>query len=161
MVPPIDKQREIASIYSRRCDECHAGKRPSGGVLDPDLIYNLTDPEKSLALLMPLAADAGGNGPFHKKRKSDDPAVVIFKDRSDPDYRALLSIIISRKARLDQIKRFDMPGFRPNEHYLREMKFYGVLPPDFDIEHDPVDPYELDQRYWKSLRHRPIQTTSR
>jgi hypothetical protein len=54
-----------------------------------------------------------------------------------------------------------MPGFRPNRHYLREMKSYGVLPPDFDIENDPVDPYELDRRYWESLRHRPIQTTSR
>ena len=73
----------------------------------------------------------------------------------------LLTIITARKARLDKIKRFDMPGFRPNRHYLREMKSYGVLPPDFDIENDPVDPYELDRRYWESLRHRPIQTTRR
>ena len=161
MVPPIDKQPEVASIFSRRCDECHVGKRPSGGSLDPDIIYNLTAPEKSLALLMPLAADAGGNGPSHKKRKSDDPPVVIFKDQTDPDYQALLSIITSRKSRLDKIKRFDMPGFRPNKHYLREMKFYGVLPPDFDPENDPVDPYDLDRRYWESLRHRPGPTTSR
>ena len=29
-----------------------------------------------------------------------------------------------------QIKRFDMPGFRPRPDYLREMRRYGVLPAD-------------------------------
>jgi hypothetical protein len=50
-----------------------------------------------------------------------------------------------------------MPGFRPNAHYLREMKVYGVLPPEFDLTNDPVDPYDLDRRYWGSLQHKPIQ----
>ena len=31
------------------------------------------------------------------------------------------------RRRLDEIKRFDMPGFRPNEHYVRELKRFGVL----------------------------------
>ena len=45
-------------------------------------------------------------------------------------------------------KRFDMPGFRPPIPYLREMQRFGVLPWNFDLELDPVDPYALDRRYW-------------
>jgi len=105
---------------------------------------------------MPLASGAGGNALYHKSDKDGDQPVVVFKDRADPDYQALLAVVAARKAKLDEIKRFDMPDFRPNEHYLREMKIYGVLPPDFDLENDPVDPYALDRRYWKSLQHKPI-----
>ena len=68
---------------------------------------------------------------------------------------AILASIQSGKAELDRIKRFDMPGFRPNEHYVREMKRYGILPADFDSEVDPIDVYQVDQAYWQSLWHRP------
>jgi len=58
------------------------------------------------------------------------------------------------KVKLDEIKRFDMPGFRPNEHYIREMQRYGILPVDLAPD-ATVDPYATDQAYWKSLWHRP------
>ena len=161
MVRPVLQDAKAGAAFARRCDECHGGKRPSGGKLNVDALFNLTEPERSLALLMALAEDAGGNAPFHKSDKDDAEPVVVFKDKSDPDYRALLAAVRDRKARLDEIKRFDMPGFRPNKHYLREMKFYGVLPSDFDLQNDPVDPYELDERYWESLRHQPVRSAKR
>ena len=50
----------------------------------------------------------------------------------DPAVRAegvagLKAAITDAKSRLETIRRFDMPGFRPNEHYFREMKRFGVL----------------------------------
>jgi hypothetical protein len=48
-----------------------------------------------------------------------------------------------------------MPGFKPNEHYVREMKRYGVLPESFDLANDPIDVYATDDAYWRSMWHRP------
>ncbi len=60
----------------------------------------------------------------------------------------------ANKEHLERIGRFDMPHFRPREEYLREMVRYGVLAPDYPRE-GPLDPYELDRRYWESLWYRP------
>ncbi len=49
-----------------------------------------------------------------------------------------------------------MPGFRPNKHYIREMKVYGILPSQFG-PNDSIDPYTIDQRYWKSHWYKPAQ----
>ena len=59
--------------------------------------------------------------------------------------------IEAARIKLEEIKRFDMPGFQPNEHYVREMQRYGVLPASLDASTDPVDSYETDRRYWESL----------
>ena len=59
-----------------------------------------------------------------------------------------------------QVKRFDMPGFVPSEHYIREMKRYGVLPGNFNVEQDPIDVFATDQAYWKSLWHHPGQMSN-
>ena len=54
----------------------------------------------------------------------------------------------------DRIRRFDMDGFRPNRHYVREMKRYGILPAELDAD-APVDPFVTDARYWQSFWYRP------
>ena len=53
--------------------------------------------------------------------------------------------------RLHQIKRFDMPDFRPAPEYLREMRRYGLLPPNAVDDGTPIDPYEADRRYWAMI----------
>ena len=136
-----------------RCGKCH-----KGGRFNSSIAFNLSDPEKSLVLTMPLSPSAGGNGMVRKVKKNGkmvDERVVIFKDTKDPGYQAILAAVRRDKARLDKIKRFDMPDFRPNIHYLREMKVYGILPADFDTAKDPANPYELDRKYWKSLWYHP------
>ena len=58
------------------------------------------------------------------------------------------------KAKLDAIKRFDMPGFRPRKEYVVEMQRFGLLPalvPDAA----PLDVYALDRAYWQLLWYRP------
>ncbi|MBL7116103.1 MAG: hypothetical protein ISS35_10085 [Kiritimatiellae bacterium] len=67
-----------------------------------------------------------------------------------PEYESLLSQIESHKYQLETKKRFDMPGFRPNEHYVREMKRYGILPASHAVS-DPINVYDVDQKYWRSF----------
>jgi mono/diheme cytochrome c family protein len=109
------------------------------------LLYDLTEPERSALLLGPLATSAGGY---------ESCGSAILTNRDDPRYQAILSGITRTKQHLDEIKRFDMPGFVPRPEYIREMKRYGMLP----MNHDPstvVDFYDLDQEYWRSLWYVP------
>jgi len=158
----------------RRCAECHGKERTipaapdqytfsMGGIhintqdrkyrFDPNILMNLTRPDKSLMLLAPLAKSAGGYADSADK-DSKDGHFIVFKDMADPDYQVLLAAIGKTKEYLDRIKRFDMPGFRPNRHYIREMQLYGFLPKNFSDD-TPVDPYALDCRYWESFWHKP------
>ena len=81
--------------------------------------------------------------------------VVFTTDTADPDYGTILAHLEAAKAKLDEIKRFNMPGFTPNEHYVREMKRYGVLPASFDLEKNPIDVYATDRAYWESFWYWP------
>jgi len=130
-------------------------------------VYNLTRPTKSLVLLVPLAREAGG----YAAGKGDDegkpaararpeatpsaPHAIIFKSTDDPDYQAILAAVRRGKRTLEEIKRFDMAGFRPHAAYVREMKRYGILPASLDPAAESIDPYKTDQAYWRSLWWRP------
>jgi len=74
---------------------------------------------------------------------------------ADPDYQRLLKMIERGRDTLNDVKRFDMPGFRPRREYLREMKRYGILPKAFDEARDPIDPYVIDRNYWDAFIYRP------
>jgi len=111
------------------------------------LHFDLTHPEMSVLLLAPLSKGAGGYEACGRG---------ILTGTDDPNYRAILAGIERAKARLDEIKRFDMPDFIARPEYIREMKAYGILPAD----HDPsslVDVYDLEQRYWRSLWYVPVE----
>jgi hypothetical protein len=111
-------------------------------------IYNFTRPEQSIQLRAPLARAAGGLGICGD----------VFTSRNDPDFEILLAAVRAAKDHLDHITRFDMPNFRPEPEYIREMIRYGILPAEFDINQDPIDVYETDRRYWQSLWHQPVST---
>jgi len=154
------------AVLNRRCAECHGEKGREGTEArfrtDTELLANLTRPEKSLVLLAPLAKGAGGldlcsKEPKKGSRAKQAAASPVFADTADPDYRKLLAGIAKAKDRLEQEKRFDMAGFVPNRHYLREMQRYGFLPPDLDPARPgrPINPYELDGTYWRSFWYRP------
>jgi hypothetical protein len=143
-----------------RCGTCHGredngeqGKRmvldfPRAGGVRSEPVLNLSRPEKSYVLLAPLAKEAGGLGLCQE---------AIFKSKGDPLYRATLAALRDAHDRLMAGKRFDMPGFRPNEHYLREMQRFGFLPKDLKPT-DPVDCYAVDRAYWNSFSYRPQAT---
>jgi hypothetical protein len=137
-----------------RCARCHGqpqgprGKGPAlrfGDVWSLDAVTNLTRPEKSLLLRAPLAKKSGGLGLCKGE---------VFASTDDPDYRKVLAAIRAAADQLKEHKRFDMPGFRPNEHYVREMQRFEMLPKGLRPE-DPIDVYATDRAYWKSFWYRP------
>ncbi|MFV1969031.1 MAG: hypothetical protein ACC628_26725, partial [Pirellulaceae bacterium] len=146
-----------AEVIQRRCASCHKGNNALPRSLcdelgisfwrfdihDPRLkmsrhiVFNLTRPEHSLLLLAPLSRESGGLGLC---QDAQDNPQVVFTGTNDEDYQKLLAMVAAGKQNLDAIKRFDMPGFQPRPQYLREMRLYGVLPPNHP-DNAPVDPY--------------------
>lgn len=124
-----------------------------------EILYNLTRPEKSILLLGPLAKAAGGYESCRMLDKDGRPGqpVAVFRDTRDADYQALLRAIQRAAQRLDEIRRFDMPAFRPNDGYVREMKRYGILPPDLNPLTTPIDVYRTDETYWRSFWWPPAE----
>jgi hypothetical protein len=110
------------------------------------ILFNLTHPDESLILRGPLAKEAGGFGSCVGTN-----GAAVFANKDDPDYRVLLGMCEAGKRRLDEVKRFDMPGFKPREAWVREMKRFGMLPGDFDVTKQTVDVYEVERRYWESF----------
>jgi hypothetical protein len=160
----------------RRCGSCHHGERtlplspshvtgsgswgsaftgaPPWVALTPNdirrrysrhLFYNLSRPQKSLLLLAPLARSSGGLEACGR---------AVFANPSDTDYQHILVAIQATKHKLEEIKRFDMPGFLPRAEYVREMQRFGILPADLPAA-SPLDVYATDRRYWESLWYRP------
>ncbi|MBE3071223.1 MAG: PD40 domain-containing protein [Planctomycetes bacterium] len=150
---------------ARRCGGCHNKGQPLPSSATHDakghtrhLVYNLTRPEKSVLLLGPLAKAAGGYGTCQARTpppKPGEKAPEVFADTADPDYLKILASIQEAKGWLDAHKRFDMPGFRPYDPYVREMKRYGILAESVG-PNDPIDPYATDRAYWKSLWYQPV-----
>ena len=112
------------------------------------LMFNLSRPELSMMLLAPLSKKAGGLGLCNAG--TDKKFKPVFKKKKDPGYRQILAMIQAGKTKLEEIKRFDMPGFRPPAPYIREMKRYGALPADLPDD-APINPYETDQAYWRAF----------
>ena len=161
-----------AEAIERRCAGCHDASMPVpkyisdnlGLVLsNPDfsdvrvrfsrhLFFNLSRPEKSLILLAPLAREAGGLGLCRRRGRDGEPdvSVPVLTDKTDADYERILTLCREGKKHLDSIKRFDMPGFRPTDSYVREMKKYGILPAS-QAQDAIVDVYATDRAYWRSL----------
>lgn len=157
--------RAAQAAMTRRCGTCHQGERRLPQALSDEnglsfwrpkwtdprlrrsrhLLFNLTRPEKSLVLLAPLARSAGGYG-----RCGSGGAGDIFLGTDDPDYRAILAMVVAGRKKLEDIKRFDMPGFRPDPAYVRQMVRYGILPEGTGPD-SPIDVYATDQAYWRSL----------
>ena len=144
-------RKTISDVMERRCDTCHATGRRDNRVerklfedqFPRNLYFNFTRPEKSLFIRAPLAAEAGGLGMCTN---------AVFASTSDPDYQALLKEIQGGAEHLyGNGKSYEMPGFRPNRPYIREMIRFGILPPTFDAQNDPIDVFETDRKYWDSF----------
>jgi len=167
---------QTGQLLQQRCSECHAvGQRDSETgrafpfnpnqarnkrgverdigiherVVVPDdpltkysshILINMTRPQLSPLILAPLAREAGGWGCC--------PDVFLTKD--DPGYQQILEALRRGREYGNQRSRWGMPDFRPNRQYIRELKKYGVLPADFNPDSSPIDPFEIDQAYWRT-----------
>jgi hypothetical protein len=134
-----------------RCGSCHDPKQKNRDVtfkFNANLLQslcNLSRPEKSLVLRAPLSEKAGGLGLCGSE---------VFTRTDDPAYKAMLTAIRASAEQLRTHKRFDMPGFQPNRHYVREMKRFDILPAELRPD-DPIDVYATDRQYWKSFWYKP------
>lgn len=134
-------------MLAKRCGTCHDGQARDGRVVRKfdfsslQSMCNLSRPEKSDLLRAALSKQAGGIGLCGNE---------VFQDTTDPGYQAILTAIRASADQLATEKRFDMPGFRPNKHYIREMKRFGILSADLGAD-DPIDVYDTDERYWRSF----------
>ena len=117
-------------------------------------VCNLTRPEESFLLLAPLDRQSGGYNIC--RADAGDP---VFGDTDDSDYQILLAALVQAKRELERIRRFDMPGFRPNEHYFREMQHFGIVPANQNID-DPIDVdrgNERDRARHNSRNHQLVE----
>jgi len=144
-------------VMRKRCHSCHNKFKPiphvmAGGnpAVSRLLAYNLSRPEKSLMVLMPLAKEAGGYGKCIDKSTRK----AVFADKNDPGYKKLVAMNRAGKKFLEKKTRFDMPRFKPPDGYVIEMKRYGILAEDVKLG-SVLDPYEIDRVYWESLWHKP------
>jgi hypothetical protein len=87
-------------VAARRCAECH-----QGGKFPRREWVRITEPELNPFLVAPLAKTAGGSQQCGKP---------IFRDRTDADYRAILTLFKPIEAMLKKTPRMDMPGAVPS-----------------------------------------------
>lgn len=143
-------------VFARRCAACHETEpgawREQMPQIPPDVSarhgasireiepggYDFLEPEKSPVLLKPLNPAAGGWGMV-----KDGETGWVFEDTDDPGYKAILDAVNARAPHVRKT-RFEFKEFQPSPHYIREMKWYGVLK-----NGEPPDPYELDREYWR------------
>jgi hypothetical protein len=135
-------------VLRRRCVSCHEESKKDpllvkGRALES--LCNLDRPERSLLLRAPLAKAGGGLGIC---------SPGVFTDTRDADYQKLWAAVRVGAQQLAEEKRFDLPGFRPNRYYIREMQRFGFLPRALQPR-DPIDYYAVDQAYWKSFWWEP------
>jgi hypothetical protein len=160
------------AAIKRRCASCHNRFMPLPLALSDNrrappragrpgysarhIVFNLSRPEKSLMLLAPLSKDAGGYALCKPIGEFGDASssFAVFADTEDPDYRAILTLCANGKSHLERVTRFDMPGFRPQPSYVREMKRFGILPMELPSDAQ-INVYETDQAYWRSLWWQP------
>ncbi|GHT35923.1 hypothetical protein FACS189427_06400 [Planctomycetales bacterium] len=143
----------------QRCGECHASQETRDGKLKPwegwyfqhqhyewsGTVCNISNPDRSFLLRAPLAKEAGGLGLCSR---------IEFKDKNDPLYKKILASIEVPHKRLEEGKRFDMPGFRPNDDYIREMQKYGFVKKDLGAN-ETFDFYKAEKEYFDSWYYDP------
>ena len=111
-----------------------------------DLLYNFTNPEDSLALIIPLSKEDGGTA-----SNDDESHPIVFKDKSDPNYQAILSAITAGKKSLEKKSPFcDSPDFRPTAGYIKKLKDLKILPSDFSLD-GKINPQKSDAMFFDWL----------
>jgi len=142
-----------------RCGECHASAETREGKVRPwegwgfprhhmtwgGTIVNISRPDQSFLLRAPLAKAAGGLEICSK---------VVFENTDDPVYKMTLQSIERTHQQLMAGKRFDMPGFRPNSDYIREMQKYGFVKKDLGPD-ELFDYYKAEREYFDSFYYDP------
>ncbi len=172
-VPDVmDFTRDIQPLLDKHCVSCHNPQKADGEVMltnEPKDWWSLSYVTVMDRGLIAHGHDATGNRP---PRSIGSSASRLLKLFGSTHYNVSVTPLERKTIRLwiesgapyvgtyaslgMKSTHFDpASGFRPNKNYVREMKRYGILPPQFDLAKDPIDCYATDRAYWKLFWWRP------
>ena len=160
---------EIAKAQSNACSKCHFNKYTRGGVgrsfeydsctvmcvktpkgklrdlkFPVQGLYDYSNPENSVALIVPLAKSAGGSAENNGKSHP-----VIFKDKNDANYKMMLAGVQKAAKILDEKNpSIVSKNFRPSFGYIQQMKKCKILPENWNPQ-KPLDLYQIDNAYFR------------
>ncbi|MCX6865733.1 MAG: hypothetical protein NTV46_05830 [Verrucomicrobia bacterium] len=167
----IDFPRDVQPVLDRHCVRCHRPDKAEGQIDlsgGPGGLRVFSRAYRTLLTTKGLVShgqDADGN---RAPRTIGSSASRLMKLCDGSHYDARLSAQERNVVRLwidagafypgtcaamaeETDTAFQSPMFRPNGHYIREMKGYGLLPAGFDAATTPLDVYALDEAYWRSF----------
>ena len=160
---------EIAKAQSNACSKCHFNKHTRGGAgrsFEYDFctvmrvktpkgklrtlkfpvqgLYDYSNPENSVALIVPLAKSAGGSAENNGKAHP-----VVFKDKNDPNYKLMLAGVQKAAKILDEKNpSIVSKNFRPSFGYIQQMKKCKILPENWNPK-KPLNLYQIDNSYFR------------
>ena len=162
----IDFRRDVQPILDKHCVRCHGPEKRSGGVYLAGRPGAAMPPAYfSLTRLQGEVSD-GRNAHGNRAPRSIGSSASQLMKRIGGGHHGVQ--VIAEEAKMIRLwidssatangTYAVMSGGRPdrpNPNYIREMKRYGILPQDFDPETDPINSFETDKAYWRSLWHQP------
>ncbi len=145
------------NILRDRCSSCHKPgelnqRWQTGRNRLMDRWYNLSRPEKSLALLAPLSKEAGGLGLCQQReakqleRDKTAPPEVVFKSKDDPAYHAILKAVEDAADVATRVPAYYQEAYKAPRAYIDEMQRFGVLPENVDPQ--SIDLFKTDEKYY-------------
>ncbi len=170
--PIVDFRRHVQPILDEHCVECHGLSEPDGGICltggrgVPSHGYGrvLTSYVALVQRFQEVAdgRNAHGNHPPRTIGSSASKLMTRidgshYDVEVSPRQRMLLRLWLDSGAVANGTYAIMHGGTpeKPSSHYIREMKRYGVLPPNFDAATHPIDVYATDEAYFQSFWYRP------
>ncbi len=170
----VDFRRHVQPILDTHCIECHHAERAEGNLR---LDANRSQPSHGRGQLLSSYAalvnrlgevadgrNAHGNRPPRTMGSSGSKFLSRFDGshqevRASPEQMAIIRLWLDSGAAANGTYAV-MDGGTPDQPsllYLREMRRYGILPPESEQDFDSFDAYAIDQAYWRSLWWVPQQ----
>jgi hydrazine synthase alpha subunit-like protein/WD40 repeat protein len=168
----VDFRRHVQPILDKHCVECHGVKEPDGDIcLDAGPGYpshgrgRLLNSYIALVRRFQEVADGRNAHGNHPPRTIGSSASKLMTRIDGSHYDVKVSAAEATLLRLWLDSGAVANGTyaimdggtpeNPSPQYVREMKRYGILPPELDTAANPIDVYATDEAYWQSFWHRP------
>jgi len=168
----VDFRRHVQPILDRHCVRCHGAERADGGLrLDGSHgvpshgLGRVLTSYVSLVRQLGEVVD-GRNAHGNRAPRAIGSSASKLMTRIDgshydvhvsPEETRLIRLWLDSGAAANGTYAVMDGGTpkKPSPNYIREMKRYGILPPDFDLATNPIDAYATDEAYWRSFWYRP------
>ena len=168
----VDFRRHVQPILDKHCVECHGANDPDGEIsLDAGPGFpshgrgRVLNSYVALVRCFQEVADGRNAHGNHPPRTIGSSASKLmtridgshYDVKVSPQEATLVRLWLDSGAVANGTYAVMDGGTpqNPSSQYIREMKRYGILPPDLDTSANPIDAYATDEAYWQSFWHRP------